>query len=296
METGPHSGKVTRRMQWDHDQLVSQFEKEGYVILAGVFGERVIRKARDAMEHLVQQRAETLVASGKIDHTFDEATFETRLYRLYETCLDDAPKSFRSELHLPGLFDLFFNPSLLKIVQSFLGDEIRLYPNYTARPKLPDWDGTRVLWHQDGGYTGQVQKDDGAPVADLHMVNAWAPLLPARVENGCMQFIPGTHKLGIVPHLSRTHYLEIAPDHLNPLLPQAVNIELDPGDAVLFHNLLFHSGLPNRAKTIRWSLDWRYQDATQPTLRKEQGHLARSSTRPEAVVKSAEEWARLRFE
>jgi ectoine hydroxylase-related dioxygenase (phytanoyl-CoA dioxygenase family) len=129
----------------------------------------------------------------------------------------------------------------------------------------------------------------------LRMVNVWTPLVPARVENGCMQFIPGTHKLGAVPHEQREHYLEIKREHLEPRLSQAVSIEMDPGDIVLFHNMLFHQGLPNRSKTIRWSLDWRYQDATQPTLRKENGHIARSQKHPERAVKSAEEWGGLTF-
>jgi len=75
----------------------------------------------------------------------------------------------------------------------------------------------------------------------------------------------------------------------------AVNIETEPGDVVLFSNLLFHQGLPNRTKAVRWSSDWRYQDATQPTLRKEKGHLARSRKHPELAVGSAQEWTRLSF-
>ncbi|MEW6754992.1 MAG: hypothetical protein AB1505_29010 [Candidatus Latescibacterota bacterium] len=46
---------------------------------------------------------------------------------------------------------------------------------------------------------------------------------------------------------------------------------------------------------MRWSADWRYQDATQPTLREQKGHLARSRQHPERTVRSAEEWARLAF-
>jgi ectoine hydroxylase-related dioxygenase (phytanoyl-CoA dioxygenase family) len=97
------------------------------------------------------------------------------------------------------------------------------------------------------------------------------------------------------PHVSRKHYLELDADYLQPRLNQAIDVELDPGDVVLFNNLLFHSGLPNRASTIRWSLDWRYQDATQPTMRKEQGHLARSGSDPERAVHSPEQWAQLHF-
>ena len=76
---------------------------------------------------------------------------------------------------------------------------------------------------------------------------------------------------------------------------RAINIELDPGDVVLFHNLLFHRGLPNHSPEIRWSADWRYQDATQPTLRNEHGHVARSLQQPDTAVQSAAQWARLSF-
>lgn len=131
--------------------------------------------------------------------------------------------------------------------------------------------------------------------ADLRMVNVWSPLVPATVENGCMQFIHCTHKLGVVPHVDRPHYLEIVESELKPRLKDAVDVEMDPGDVVLFSNLLFHRGRPNRSNMIRWSCDWRYQDATQPTLRTHQGHLAKSKIHPLKVVNSAAQWAGLKF-
>jgi ectoine hydroxylase-related dioxygenase (phytanoyl-CoA dioxygenase family) len=275
------------------EEMQQQFSEQGFVILKKVFAPSQVERVRDAMKALVDLQAKQLLAEGKISDPMEDASFETRLARLYENHLEDAPKSFRTELHLAGLYDFFFNPRLLDVVQMFLGDEIRLYPNYTARPKLPDHAGTVVLWHQDGGYTESAS--GGSDVNELRMVNVWSPLVPARVENGCMQFVPGTHRLGVVPHERKEHYLEIAPEFLEPRVDEAINVELDPGDAVLFHNLLFHRGLPNHSKTIRWSLDWRYQDATQPTLRKESGHLARSQSTPQAVVQSAAQWEQLHF-
>jgi ectoine hydroxylase-related dioxygenase (phytanoyl-CoA dioxygenase family) len=128
------------------------------------------------------------------------------------------------------------------------------------------------------------------------MVNVWMPLVPATRQNGCMKFIPGTHRVGVVPHVvGAHHYLEITEEHLAPRIPHAVDIELDPGDLVLFSNLLFHMGQPNRSRSIRWSLDWRYQDARQDTLRPERGHLARSRAHPESTVATARQWASLEF-
>lgn len=265
-----------------------QFNEEGYLILKNFFDADIIQNARNALTQLVDQHAAKLLAAGQINSRMTDAPFDLRLLRLYQDHITEAPNIFRRELHLAGLFDIFFSPPLLDIAEAFLGDEIRLYPNYSVRPKLPDHAPTEVLWHQDGGYTpGEVKM--------LRMVNAWTPLVPARVENGCMQFIPRTHQLGPVPHEKREYYLEISPATLEPHLNQVIPVELDPGDVVLFHNLLFHRGLPNHSSQIRWSMDWRYQDATQSTLRKENGHLARSRSHPEQIVQNAAHWASLTF-
>ena len=98
-----------------------------------------------------------------------------------------------------------------------------------------------------------------------------------------------------MPHVRHEHYLEIDPEYLDPVRDSAVPIEVDPGDIVLFHNLLVHCGLPNRSDKTRWSMDWRYQDATEATNRDTNGHLARSTAHPDQVVSNAATWAELSF-
>jgi phytanoyl-CoA hydroxylase len=63
----------------------------------------------------------------------------------------------------------------------------------------------------------------------------------------------------------------------------------------VFHNLLFHRGLPNVSGTIRWSVDWRFQDATQPTLRPQAGHLVRSAATPAAAIADRAAWSAASF-
>jgi phytanoyl-CoA hydroxylase len=266
------------------------FHERGYLILRGILEPEVIDDARAALAELVDRLAQERVAVGRSADGCPHEPFETRLWRLFEDDIDAAPLSFRQCLHLPGLFGLLFHPELLDLVEEFLGPEIRLYPNYTARPKLPAWDGTLVLWHQDGGYTRPAAGDG---VESLRMVNVWAPLVPADERNGCLEVIPGTHRLGVVPHVTRRHYLEIDEAYLEPHRRDAVALPANPGDVILFHNLLFHRGLPNNSNHIRWTCDWRYQDARQPTLRPEEGHLARSRSHPERAVRTPEQWASL---
>ena len=275
--------------------LLDQFRKQGYFVLRDVFSSDVVAGARGALNRLVDRHAKQLVGSGAIENLLPQEPFETRLYALYRDCLDDAPESWRPELHLPELYAIFFHPAVLDVVSALLGAEVRLYPNYTVRPKLPDHPQTLVLWHQDGGYTEHWHKSEDGDVSQLGMVNVWTPLVPVRVENGCMQFLAGTHLVGLLPHEEREFYLEIPPQELEPFRDQVVDIELDPGDVVVFDNMLCHRGLPNRSQSIRWSIDWRYQDARQSTLRDEQGHLARSLATPQHVVDGPSDWAQRSF-
>jgi ectoine hydroxylase-related dioxygenase (phytanoyl-CoA dioxygenase family) len=277
--------------------LKAQFENEGFVILREVIPQPVVAEVRQELSSIVNDIAIGLQAMDHFDDRFENEPFESRLLKLFSFAPELSPTQFRRNLHRRGMFGLFFCPRVLDLAEEILGSEIRLYPNYTVRPKLPEDPKTLVLWHQDAAYTELdlvKQPAAGMTANDLRMVNVWSPLVPARVENGCMQFVPRTHRIGIVKHEPRTHYLEIAESELAPRRKDVIDVILDPGDVVLFSNLLFHCGQPNRTNTIRWSCDWRYQDASQPTLRRENGHLARSASQP--VVKTPEQWAALKFQ
>ncbi len=194
--------------------------------------------------------------------------------------------------------------------------------SYSARPKTPA-PIHEVCWHQDAG----LRADGGpslAPISDRmkafgpdRMMNFWIALQSTNVSNGAMQFIPRSHKLGILPHQLLKRYLgmevpnESAHGKLQPgtymtgVNPQAVmsavdkfgiiDICVESGDLVVFNNLLIHRGGVNRTKNIRWSFDWRLQDATAPTYRAEQGHVIWADKRLEKkyqIVKDATDWSR----
>ena len=271
------------------ESVIKDFNENGFCILHDILEPVVLTRVKDECEALVAVLAAQRHAQGKLLNTYRDAPFETRLMLLYENYPDENPTIFRPELHREGFFGVFAHPAFLELAYRILGPEIRLYPNYSVRPKLPENKRTEVLWHQDAGYTSET--------ADvLRMMNVWAPLVPVNVENGCMEFIPGSHKWGVVPHEKDEYYLRIHDDYIQPVEADAVRIEIVPGDAVIFSNLLFHRGLPNRAAHVRWSLDFRYQDARQPTLRSTEGHLLSSQITPDAVVKDATVWAQLEFQ
>merc|ERR1711924_155428 len=96
---------------------------------------------------------------------------------------------------------------------------------------------------------------------------------------GETNFAPGTYMTAIP--------LKIIRDLLN----KHISVESNPGEVVLFNNLLVHRGGINGSKKIRWSFDWRYQDTYKPTLRQLNGHVSFSKNRCKSI-QNAREWAK----
>jgi hypothetical protein len=80
----------------------SQFDEQGYVIHKSVIDEHVLGEVRRDLSWLINMHAGRLIEDGVIKDPCLDEPFEKRLLKLYESCLDRAPNSFRAELHLPG--------------------------------------------------------------------------------------------------------------------------------------------------------------------------------------------------
>ena len=117
------------------ESVAEAFERDGYCIVKNVVGEDERLNVAYELAELVEREAEKIGRAGD----FADAPFETRLLRLFEDRLEEAPEIFRENTHLPGFFCLFFHPAIVDIVSYLLQcDELRIYPNYGCRPKLPN--------------------------------------------------------------------------------------------------------------------------------------------------------------
>lgn len=91
---------------------------------------------------------------------------------------------------------------------------------------------------------------------------------------------------------------QVRPDLIEAEVERAVDVKCGPGDLVLFNQLLVHRGGENSTHKVRWSLDWRYQDADKPTHREEQGHIVLATPGhpyETEVVQTRHQWAERRF-
>lgn len=106
-------------------------------------------------------------------------------------------------------------------------------------------------WHQDYGYwyKNQFMFPD-------QLLSVMVALTPATKENGCLQVIKGSHKLGRVNHGFAGEQVgadQVMVDNALKTM-ELVYCELQPGDALFFHSNLLHRSAANLSDKPRWSI------------------------------------------
>jgi len=106
-------------------------------------------------------------------------------------------------------------------------------------------------WHQDYGYwyKNQFMFPD-------QLASVMVALTAANKENGCLQVIKGSHKLGRVNHGFSGEQVGADMVMVNNSLKTMplVYCELDAGDALIFHSNLLHRSEANLSEHPRWSI------------------------------------------
>ena len=97
--------------------------------------------------------------------------------------------NFKPHLLFPWVDEIVHAPEVLDAVEDLIGPDIRLF-HLTAWPKDAG-SGAYVSWHQDATYFA---------LEPACHVTAWVALTDAPVEAGCMEVVPGSHRLGQLPH------------------------------------------------------------------------------------------------
>lgn len=114
----------------------------------------------------------------------------------------------------------------------------------------PAGQGTFLPWHQDGGDVWKLDRDP--------LVTIWVALDPATRENGCLEVVPGTHRLGLLS----AHGSTVAPQEVERHCPpEAVRaVEVESGHAILLHNWLIHRSGINPSPVSRRAFTACYMD------------------------------------
>ena len=244
-----------------------EFERDGYVIVRGLFDGEEIALLREAIER------DPAIRSHFYDR-FDAAGKSTRM------ALWNHPGD--------GVYGLAARSArIVDTMTGLLGGEVYHYHSkLTAKEPR---EGGAWEWHQDYGYW----YNNG----NLFPLMASVQIALDRCEraNGCLQVIPGSHRMGRIDHgLMEGEQVGVDPERMKVILERfpVAYAEMEPGDGIFFHCNLLHRSDPNLSDSRRWTLICCYNAARNDPYR---AHHHPGYTRLDIVPDAAIREAGVRF-
>jgi ectoine hydroxylase-related dioxygenase (phytanoyl-CoA dioxygenase family) len=152
------------------------------------------------------------------------------------------PQILNPSRYAPELGEGLYRVNALAIARQLLGPDAEFRGEHAIFK--PAHTGAETPWHQDEAYWD--------PGLEYESLSVWIPLQEATLENGCMQFVPGSHRQEVAAHHSihhdpRIHGLEV--DAVNP--STAVACPIPAGGATIHHNRTLHYAGPNHSDIPR---------------------------------------------
>lgn len=141
----------------------------------------------------------------------------------------------------PAFHDILWNPRFLVPAWQLLGQSFRLFHDQLF--SKPAKHGGVVAWHQDFSYWTWTQ-----PMAHL---TCWIGLDDATEENGCLHYIPGSHRWGLLEKTGLAGDMDSVREVLTPAqvsdFEKQRPIVLKKGECTFHHPLMMHGSYENQS-------------------------------------------------
>jgi len=215
-------------------EQIDFYHENGYLALDTLVSEQELEIMRAAYDRIFSERAGRDVGDQFDLAGTDEEGKEPAL-----------PQILGPSKYAPELAQGEYRRSADRIVKQLLGDEAGIGGDHAILK--PARHGAATPWHQDEAYWD--------PGYDYRSLSIWIPLQEATVENGCLQFVPGSHRLEVLEHQSvggdvRIHALEV----LNADTTNAVSCPITAGGCTIHDSKTLHYAGPNNTDEPRRAL------------------------------------------
>jgi ectoine hydroxylase-related dioxygenase (phytanoyl-CoA dioxygenase family) len=167
----------------------------------------------------------------------------------------------------PGFHDLLWHPGFTVPASQLLRGPVRFWHDQLFCK--PAHHGGVVAWHQDYSYWTRTQP--------MQHLTCWIALDDATLENGCLQYIPGSHRWPLLPITGLAGDMQAIRSVLTPeqaeRFEHPVAVELKKGEASFHHPLMVHGSFTNttdrqrRATVVNAFLDGTLSASDRPPLK-----------------------------
>jgi len=214
------------------DEQVEFYRREGYLAGVQLLTESQVEVLRDQLNHLIDSDQPTLDLF--YEYNSNESTDPTKI-------LLHALGGWRIT---PAFHDLLWNPAFLMPAAQLLEGAVRFWHDQIFYK--PAHHGGVVAWHQDYSYWTRTK-----PMAHL---SCWIGLDDSTRANGCVHYIPGSHRWNLLPITGLADDMNsiqtvLTEDQRREFKPVA--IEMKKGYASFHHPLMVHGSFENRTSIPR---------------------------------------------
>ncbi len=233
--------------------ITSEFKKNGYVIIPNFISKKKISKIFRELHQVINVCLESsrLNKHIKLKDIDKKYSFLLNKNPILKSHFFDMIK-FTEEVNKLMVSNKFLNISkkLLKEKNVFVNNRQIRIDHKTDSHNVPQ--------HQE---LGQLS---------TNLVTFWIPLVDLKNNIGGLYLRPKTHKLGFLPYKKSNSEAKKAGNERNEIVEKLfskphlkkfkkIYPKLNSGDAVIFHNYLFHGTTPNKnSKKLRWVFITRY--------------------------------------
>lgn len=244
------------------DEELRTFERDGYIGPFDLFEPEEMERYRRA---IIPQLLDTTHA----------------IYHQGPTDPGPVIGSYDRHLDVDFLADLVGRPEVVDRVTSILGPDVLCWRTELF-PKYPGSEGTD--WHQAETFASvgltkqdQIMWPEGSDRSGT--ITVWFALTEANVDNGCLQFIPGSHR---VMHYDESKVLDYDPSRIGsveksgvkrgiygldfrqaqkdpawaPDESEAVSMVMRQGQFIVFWSTLIHASHPHSGQTRKMRLGY----------------------------------------
>lgn len=150
----------------------------------------------------------------------------------------------------PGFHDILWHPAFVMAASQLLGSNGKQAAVRFWHDQLfckPAKHGGVVAWHQDYSYWTRTQP--------MQHLTCWIGLDDSTVANGCVHYVPGSHRWDLLPITGLAGDMAAIKEVLTPeqwdQFQKPVAVELKAGEATFHHPLMVHGSFANRTDRPR---------------------------------------------
>ncbi|EAZ80374.1 phytanoyl-CoA dioxygenase family protein [Algoriphagus machipongonensis] len=249
----PKSEEDWERYKLSEDQIAS-FHELGYLANVRLLDDEQIRVLKSALDEVTDPK-------HPLHHLFHE--FHSNESTDPDKVLFHSLGHWR--IH-PAFHDVIWNPAFLMASSQLLGGRsVRFWHDQLF--SKPARHGGNVAWHQDYSYWTRT--------VDMQHLTCWCGLDDANEENGCLHYIPGSHRWGLLDKPALAGEMDGLKTMLNEEQLASFNpvpIPLKAGCATFHHPLMVHGSFANhslksrRAFVLNVFADGTVSDTNEPLL------------------------------